>query len=95
MKINKEDVRHVAGLARLKIGENELESFAGQLASILDYVDSLKEIDTSGVSPTAHAVLTKNAFRSDEEIPSAGRAAALANALETEDGFFVVPKIIE
>ncbi len=95
MKITADEVLHVAELARLKIDENDLERFADQLGSILEYVESLKKVDTAGVPPTAHAVLTRNAFRPDEEHRSIERELALENAPDTENGFFVVPKIIE
>lgn len=95
MTITADDVLHVADLARLKIDDADLERFAGQLDSILEYMEALKEIDTAGISPTAHAVLRKTAFRTDEHRPSIDREGALKNAPETEDGFFVVPKIIE
>ncbi len=95
MKISKDEVRHVAGLARLKIDDADLERFAGQLGVVLEYIESLETLDTEGIVPTAHAVLTKNAFREDEETGSLDRDSALAGAPESEDGFFVVPKIIE
>lgn len=95
MKISTDEVRHVAGLARLKIDDADLERFAGQLGVVLEYIESLKSVDTEGIIPTAHAVFTKNAFREDEEQGSLDRDIALAKAPESEDGFFVVPKIIE
>ncbi len=95
MKITADEVLHVAELARLKIDETDLERFAVQLGSILEYVASLERVDTSGVAPTAHAVLTRNAFRPDEEHRSIDRDRALENAPDSENGFFVVPKIIE
>lgn len=95
MKITADDVRHVAELARLKIDDGDIDRFARHLGSVLEYVDSLKSIDTSNVLPTAHAVLTRNAFRPDAAQPSIDRGGALGNAPETEDGYFVVPKMIE
>lgn len=95
MKISTDEVRHVAGLARLKIDAGDLERFAGQLGVVLEYIESLKSVNTEGIVPTAHAVFTKNAFREDEEQGSLERDSALAGAPESEDGFFVVPKIIE
>ena len=95
MKISTDEVRHVADLARLKIDAGDLERFAGQLGVVLEYIESLKSVDTEGIVPTAHAVFTNNAFREDEEQGSLERDSALAGAPESEDGFFVVPKIIE
>lgn len=95
MTITTEKVRHVAKLARLKIEEAELERLAEQLDNVLQYMESLNAVDTSGVPPTAHVLSACNAFRPDSARTSMNRDEALSNAPETEDGFFVVPKIIE
>ncbi len=95
MKITTDEVLHVAKLARLKIDEKDLERLAEQLGSVLQYVESLNMVDTSGVVPTTHALSTQNAFRPDDAHTSTDRGNALSNAPETEDGFFIVPKIIE
>ena len=95
MKITRQQVEHVALLARLKLGEDELATFTGQMDAILAYADKLNELDTSGIVPTAHAVPMENAFRPDEMRPSIGVENALGNAPEKVDGFFRVPKIIE
>lgn len=94
MKITKEEVLHVAHLARLEIDEASVEKFAGQIGNILDYVDQLKQVDTAGIKPTSHALALTNAFREDTETPQLERDATLANAPEQEDGNFVVPKVI-
>ncbi len=95
MKITTDEVLHVAKLARLKIDEKDLERLAEQLGSVLQYVESLNMVDTSGVVPTTHALSTQNAFRPDDAHTPTDRGNALSNAPETEDGFFIVPKIIE
>ena len=95
MKITREEVEHVALLARLKFGEAEKERFTTQLNSILEYMDQLKELDTSQVEPTFHAVSRKNVFRPDQVLPSAQPETALGNAPDGDRGFFRVPKIIE
>ncbi len=95
MKITTEEVIHVAGLARLQIERDDLERFAEQLGVILDYVESLKDVDTTGVEPTAHAVSTTNAFRNDENHLSIDNQEALSGAPASENGFFVVPRIID
>lgn len=95
MKITRDEVCHVARLARLNIDEQDLDRFAEQLGSILSYVDSLGEVDASDIAPTAHAVDIKNALREDEPRDSLDQQTALSNAPESEDGCFVVPKIIE
>jgi aspartyl-tRNA(Asn)/glutamyl-tRNA(Gln) amidotransferase subunit C len=94
MKITKQEVLYVADLARLEIDEALVEKLAGQIGNILDYVDQLKQVDTSGIKPTSHALPLTNAFREDAEAPHLERDAALANAPEQEDGNFLVPKVI-
>lgn len=66
MSITKDEVEHIAHLARLGLTEEEKEKFAQQLSSILDYVEQLKEVDTEGVEPTAQVTGLENIFRSDE-----------------------------
>ena len=94
MKITKEDVVHVANLARLELSEESIEKFSGQIGEILDHVDSLKRVDTQGVSATSHAISLTNAFREDDMAEPADRDGCMANAPESEEGSFVVPKII-
>ena len=94
MKITKDDVLYVADLARLDLDEASIETFAEQIANILDYVDMLKQIDTQGINPTSHAISLTNAFREDEEKVHLERDRALANAPEKEDGNFIVPKVV-
>ena len=95
MKISKQDVEHVAKLARLEITETEKDAFSQQLSSILTYVEKLKTLNTKGVEPTATVLEQVNVFREDKARPSLPPEKALANAPEQSDGFFVVPKIIE
>jgi aspartyl-tRNA(Asn)/glutamyl-tRNA(Gln) amidotransferase subunit C len=95
MKITRKDVEHVALLSRLELGDNDVEKFTVQLNAILDYVDVLNKVDTTGVEPTAHVLPLKNVMRADEARPSLLRELALANAPEQEDGYFKVPKILE
>ena len=94
MKITKEEVLHVANLARLDIDMSLIDKFADQIGTILEYVDILNQVDTKGVSPTSHAISLTNAFREDEEKSYFDRDSALANAPEKEEGNFVVPKVI-
>jgi len=95
MKITRQEVEHVAKLARLELTEQEADTFTGQLDAILAYVDKLKELNTDGIIPTAHAVPMENAFREDEVRPSIGVENALANAPARAESFFRVPKVIE
>jgi aspartyl-tRNA(Asn)/glutamyl-tRNA(Gln) amidotransferase subunit C len=95
MKITQNDVLHVANLARLDMDEGAVETFADQIGAILDYVDTLNEVDTTGVRPTSHAAALTNAFREDEPAGHLGNGAALANAPAAEDGHFLVPRVVE
>jgi aspartyl-tRNA(Asn)/glutamyl-tRNA(Gln) amidotransferase subunit C len=95
MEISKEQVEHVARLARLEVSEDEKAMFARQLSGILTYMDQLKELDTNGVEPTATVLPTDNVFRDDKVRPSLPQEKALANAPDQADGFFRVPKILE
>ena len=95
MKITKEQVEHVAKLARLAITEEEKAIFSEQLSSILTYVEQLKELDTSKVEPTSHVISMQNVFREDQVKKCLPREEALAGAPEASDEFFRVPKIIE
>ncbi|MBU0961544.1 MAG: Asp-tRNA(Asn)/Glu-tRNA(Gln) amidotransferase subunit GatC [Proteobacteria bacterium] len=94
MKITREEVEHVAKLARLNLSEEELVRMTGQLDNILAYVAKLDELDTEGVAPTTHAFSINNAFREDEVTESLPRAEALANGPDENGEAFVVPRII-
>lgn len=94
MTISREEVRHVAHLARLDLPEDVLDTMAEQLGSILDYIETLNRVDTEGVAPTAHAVSRQTPLRADERRPHLDRDAALANAPERDEASFLVPKVI-
>ncbi len=94
MAVNREDVEHIAELARLRFSEEELNNFTGQLNDILAYVDKLNELDTENVEPLSHPVEGNNVFREDEVKPSIDRDEALKNAPEKDEQFFHVPKVI-
>jgi aspartyl-tRNA(Asn)/glutamyl-tRNA(Gln) amidotransferase subunit C len=94
MKITREEVEHVATLARLNLSEEELARMTGQLDTILSYVAKLDELDTAGVAPTTHAFSINNAFREDEMRESLPREEALANGPKVNGEAFIVPKII-
>ena len=95
IKISKDEVTHVAHLARLEFGAEEMEKFTSQLNDILLYMDKLGEVDTAGVEPVTHAIVRKNAFREDEVGASLPPEASLANAPEARGGCFLVPKVID
>jgi aspartyl-tRNA(Asn)/glutamyl-tRNA(Gln) amidotransferase subunit C len=95
MEITRNEVEHVAKLARLELSEDEKDTFARQLSAILTYMDELKTADTTGIEPTATVLPADNVFRDDEIRPSLAQDKALANAPDQADGFFRVPRIIE
>ncbi len=94
MKISLQEVEYVAGLARLKLSEEEKELFTGQLNTILQYMDKLNELDTADVEPTFHVVPHVNAFREDEPQRSMEREEVMANAPSRKGDFFRVPRIL-
>ncbi|UCG07871.1 MAG: Asp-tRNA(Asn)/Glu-tRNA(Gln) amidotransferase subunit GatC [Desulfobacterales bacterium] len=94
MKITKEEVMYVADLARLDLDQASIDKFAEQIATILEYMDLLNQVDTEGIQPTSHAISLTNAFREDEQREHLDRNLVLANAPEKEDGNFIVPKVV-
>lgn len=93
--ISREEVQHVARLARLHLTEDEVERMREQLDAILAYIDKLRELPVEAVEPTAHAVPLVNVMRDDTRRPSLPQDSALANAPDRADQFFRVPRIIE
>lgn len=95
MKITREEVLHVAKLARLNLTDEEAARLEADMASIIGFADKLNELDTEGVVPTAHAIPMQNAFRPDEVKSSFDRDEILKNAPQAEDGGFIIPKVVE
>ncbi len=93
-KISREEVRHVAQLARLELLEREEARMTEQMNQILSYMETLNELNTEGISPTTHAIQLQNVFRQDDVGVSLDREGALANAPETDGVSFIVPKVI-
>jgi aspartyl-tRNA(Asn)/glutamyl-tRNA(Gln) amidotransferase subunit C len=93
-RISRDDVAHVAKLARLELTDDELELFTGQLADVLDHANDVAALDTSGVAPTAHPLPLSNVFRDDIPRPCLDREEVLAQAPEAEGGRFRVPRIL-
>jgi aspartyl-tRNA(Asn)/glutamyl-tRNA(Gln) amidotransferase subunit C len=94
MKISREEVEHVAHLARLKLSPHELEKTTEQLDTILSYMAKLDELDTENIKPMTHAFSITNAFRSDDVRDSLSRKEALVNSPKHNDESFIVPRII-
>jgi aspartyl-tRNA(Asn)/glutamyl-tRNA(Gln) amidotransferase subunit C len=93
-RISREDVAHVARLARLDLTEEELDRFAGQLAAVLDHANDVASLDTAGVEPTAHPLPLRNVLREDVVAPSLPRREVLAQAPAAEENRFRVPRIL-
>ncbi len=91
MAITREQVLHVARLARLGLSEEEVERFRHQLSAILEAVGTIGELDLAQVEPTSHPLDVVNVLADDEPEPPLSRREALANAPDPEDGFFGVP----
>jgi aspartyl-tRNA(Asn)/glutamyl-tRNA(Gln) amidotransferase subunit C len=89
--IDREQVLHVARLARLRLDDGEVETMAGELSGILGHVDRIADLDLEGVEPTSHVVQLENVLRADEPWTSMPPAVALANAPEPFEGAFRVP----
>jgi aspartyl-tRNA(Asn)/glutamyl-tRNA(Gln) amidotransferase subunit C len=93
LAISREDVLHVAKLARLEIPEGDIERVQEELGAILDAVGKVSELDLTGVEPTSHPLDLVNVLADDEPRPSLAREDALANAPDPSDGAFRVPAV--
>ncbi len=89
------DINYVADLARLELSADEKARLGAQLGDILKYVDQLKEVDVSGVEPTAHSVPLVNVMRPDVVSEPLAHEDAMRNAPRQANGLFIVPKIVE
>lgn len=97
MKLKKEEIQHIANLARLDLSEAELELYGNQLSGILDYIDQLQSVDTTGIEPTAQVTGLQNIWREDvvNEWDVVEQASALKQAPEMEDGQIKVRRVIK
>lgn len=95
MALTRDEIAHVASLARLEFNEEELLRLMSQLTGILDYVAKLNELETHEVPPTSHVLPLEDIYRGDEPRPSLPREEILKNAPDTAAGCFRVPKVIE
>ncbi|AYC30299.1 Asp-tRNA(Asn)/Glu-tRNA(Gln) amidotransferase subunit GatC [Paenisporosarcina cavernae] len=93
--ISKEEVKHVAHLARLAITDEEATKFAGQLQAITNFAEELNEIDTTNVPPTTHVLPMVNVLREDVSVPGLDRDKMMLNVKEQENGQVKVPSILE
>lgn len=95
MSLDKATVRSIATLARIDVPEEDLEPLAGELSAILDWIEQLGEVDTEGVQPMTSVAEMTLPRRADEVTDGNYPEKVLANAPETQDGFFLVPKVVE
>ena len=93
-RLSRDDVVHVARLARLALSEQEIDLFTGQLADVLRHAEQVASLDTAGVPPTAHPVPLVNVLRADVPRPSLDRAEVQAQAPAAEDDRFRVPRVL-
>ena len=93
--ITREDVLHIAALARLELTEAEVEEYQRQLSAVLEYFSRLQRVDTGDIPPTASVLPPRSVLRPDEPRPGLSREALLSNAPEVEDGQFRVPPVFE
>ncbi len=95
MALSREEVQHIAQLARVGLDEDEIARFREHLSDILDYFQRLRQVDTEGVPPTAHTLPLHNVVRADEPRPSPDKGEILANAPRREEDLFRVEAILE
>lgn len=95
MALSRDEVRHVAQLARLDFSEEEEARMAEEMSQILDYVDKLNELDTSGVPPMSHVLDVTNVYREDDIEARIDQEQALEPAPELDGAYFRVPKVVD
>lgn len=95
MNITKKDVEYIGELARLKLNESEIETYAKDMNKILEYIGKLNELDTENVEPLSHPIDYENIMREDELKPSIDREKALKNSPKADEQYFKVPKVIK
>ena len=95
MSVTADDVRRIARLARLAEPEDRIDTLVGELNGILDWIEQLNEVDIDGVEPMTTPVKFDLPMRKDEVTDGGVREKVLANAPKSEEGFFVVPKVVE
>jgi aspartyl-tRNA(Asn)/glutamyl-tRNA(Gln) amidotransferase subunit C len=95
MKLSREEVLHIALLARLGLTETEVDKLREQLSDILENFEVLQQVDTSDISPTAQSITLQNVVSNDEVAPSLPQNQVLANAPQKENNFFKVRAVLE
>lgn len=95
MSVSKKDVQYIANLARLQFSEEETENLAGEMSKILDYMETLDEVDTNDVEPLEHVIELEYRFRDDKAKEPVSHEDALKNAPDADTDYFRVPRVIE
>jgi aspartyl-tRNA(Asn)/glutamyl-tRNA(Gln) amidotransferase subunit C len=95
VSLDEKTVARIARLARIAVSEDELQPLAGELSHILEWIEQLNEVDTEGVPPMTSVAAMKLAWREDRVTAGGRPEDILANAPERQDGYFVVPKVVE
>lgn len=95
MKISKDEIEKIAHLARLEIDDQLKDTLSEQLSHILDYIDTLKDVDVQGVTPASGAAFMNNVLREDKAQDSPGPGVTLANAPERDEDFYTVPRVVK
>lgn len=95
MSLDKDTVKNIAYLARIRVADDKLEPLAGELSAIMGWIEQLQELNTDGVEPMASVAAMSLPQRKDVVTDGNCRDAVLKNAPDPEDGFFTVPKVVE
>ena len=95
MTIKKSDINHICDLSKLRVGDNEIITFTKQISDILNMIQELEEADTKGINPMAHPMNMTQRLRNDEPLSNNDRDLYQDNAVDSEDGFYKVPKVID
>jgi aspartyl-tRNA(Asn)/glutamyl-tRNA(Gln) amidotransferase subunit C len=95
MTVKKSDINHICDLSKLRIDENEISIFTKQISDILNMINELEEADTNEIKPMAHPMNMSQRLRKDKVISNNDRDLFQENAIDSEDGFYKVPKVID
>jgi aspartyl-tRNA(Asn)/glutamyl-tRNA(Gln) amidotransferase subunit C len=95
MTVKKSDINHICDLSKLRIDENEISIFTKQISDILNMINELEQADTNNIKPMAHPMNMSQRLRKDEAILNNDRDLFQENAIDSEDGFYKVPKVID
>lgn len=95
MTVKKSDINHICDLSKLRIDENEISIFTKQISDILNMINELEQADTNNIKPMAHPMNMSQRLRKDEAVLNNDRDFFQENAIDSEDGFYKVPKVID